>query len=511
MALFEVQPAYKIYAFERGWRIMRYVTEHLFQRTNLAARWWFTKAEDTHIRSMGKGAFVKYWMYVYMGGLYLAGAAQYISAMIIALLFLVLQFLTLVSWAAVCLCTIALLAICTFAYARFYRIFFRCPDCHKQMAIPTFICPTCHERHTRLWPSIYGVFSHRCARCETRLPTLRVKIAALHLMDREALERICPHCNRQMNAAIGSGTNIHIPVVGGPSTGKSNFIVMATREFKEIYEKNYHYAITFTDSRHELDYTENTRRLSTGRPLVKTTDIVARAYNLKLQSPRAFVPKLAYIYDAAGEAYNASENTAQQEYYKYIDGIIFMVDPFAIPAYRRVHEAEILAQKDLIRPSGLDAMQAYERMFTMFEDSIGLRKGRRFSHPIAIVVTKVDVFNLEAEIGSFAAQQLMRRDPSMRREADAIHTLVRDFLCRYELGHFVQNMEIQFSTVRYFSCSALGRLPVPGDARSFVPIRVGEPLIWLLTNVRAIESPDSLASARATRALGPMTIPIRQK
>lgn len=92
-----------------------------------------------------------------------------------------------------------------------------------------------------------------------------------------------------------------------------------------------------------------------------------------------------------------------------------------------------------------------------------------------------------------------------------MNTLVRNFLCRYELGHFVQNVEIQFSNVRYFSCSALGRLPVPGDTRSFIPIRVGEPLIWLLANAKAIESPEHLANARATQVLGPITVPVRRR
>lgn len=511
MALFEVQPAHKIYAFERGWRIMGYVTNHLFQRTNLAARWWFTKAQDAQIRNASKGAFVKYCVYVYMAGMYLAGAAQYLSAITLAALFLALQFIVLVLWAFVSLCMIGLLTVGTFAYSRFYRIFFRCPDCHKQMEIPTFICPTCHEKHTRLWPSIYGVFSHRCLRCETRLPTLGLKIAALHVPERSTLTRVCPHCNREMNPAIGGSTNIHIPVVGGPSTGKSNFLVMATREFKETYEKRHHYSVTFADKRHEQDYQENINRLTQGRPVVKTTEIVARAYNLLIRAPRSSVSKLAYIYDAAGEAYNTSENTTQQEYYKYIDGIVFIIDPFSISAYRHAHEAEVLSQKNLIRPGDLDVMSAYERMFTMFEDSIGLKKRRQFSHPIAIVVTKVDASHLEAEIGTFAAQQLMRADASIKREEDAIHTLVREFLCRYGLSHFVQNIEMQFSNVRYFSCSALGRLPTPGDTRAFVPLRVGDPLIWLLAKVKAIEPPEKLANGRATQVLEPMTIQLRQK
>src|SRR5579872_4619541 len=151
MQMFEVQPAHKIYAFDRGWRIMKYVTHHLFKRTDVAARWWFTKAEDVKTRSATKGMFVKYWFYVYMIGLYLAGGVQYVSAMIIAALFIAIQSIVLSIWVALSVIVIGILAACTFTYARFYRIFFRCPDCHKEMNIPTFICPSCSEQHTRLW------------------------------------------------------------------------------------------------------------------------------------------------------------------------------------------------------------------------------------------------------------------------------------------------------------------------------------------------------------------------
>lgn len=506
MTLFEVQPAHKIYAFDRGWRIMKFVTENLFKRTDIAARWWFAKATDARNYGIGKSLFIKYWSYVLVIGLGMAGAAQYVSAMAVAGLFLVIQSLLLSLWVGISVVMIGILTACTFVYSRFYRIFVRCPDCHKEMPIPTFICPTCNEHHTRLWPSIYGVFSHRCLKCNTKLPTLRLKIPGLKLMERDSITRICPNCTVQLNAVIGVGTNIHIPIVGGPSTGKSNYIVMATREFKQTYESTRNYSVSFVDSKHEQDYNANVRLLSTGHELLKTMDIVAHAYNLKIQSSKSRVPKLAYIYDAAGESVNTSENTKLQEYYKYINGIIFVIDPFSISGYRRIHESAIQRYQNLIRPSALDVMQAYERMFQMFEDSVGLKKGRRFDHPIAIVVTKVDALNLEMEIGADAARNLMAQDPSILSEGDAINILVRDFLNRYGLDHFVRDVELQFSNIRYFSCSALGRLPIGGDSRAFVPIRASDPLVWLLARAKAIEPLQD--NGRMTRVLGPQTVPM---
>jgi hypothetical protein len=63
---------------------------------------------------------------------------------------------------------------------------------------------------------------------------------------------------------------------------------------------------------------------------------------------------------------------------------------------------------------------------------------------------------------------------------------VKDFLCQYSLDNFVRDLEAQLSTVKYFSCSALGRLPSQDDTSSFVPVRVLDPLIWLLISAKAI-------------------------
>jgi len=489
MAIYEIQPAYKIYAFDRGWRIMRYVTEHLFKRTDVAARWWFNKAQDLIRSTASKGWFIKYWVYVIVAGMWLAGATQYVSAMILAAAFLAVQAVVLSAWVGVSVVIMSLLALCTFTYGRFYRIFFRCPDCHKEMPIPTYICPKCGTEHTRLWPSIYGIIKHRCKTCDMRLPTLGP-------LGRNNINRICPHCRRPLNVGVGAGTNIHIPLVGGPSTGKTNYIVMATNEFKQTYETLHHYAVTFTDENHKRNFEANLQRLSHGHELLKTPDIVPQAYNLEIRAPGAWVPKFAYVYDAAGEAFNTNANTSLQEYYKYIHGVIFVIDPFAISEYRRLHQTDIELVRGSLRPSALNVMQAYERMMQMFEASIGIRKGGRYTQPIAIVMTKVDALNLEWEIGMPAAQALMAHDPSIVSEEDAISLLVRHFLYNYGLGNFVRDVESQFTNVKYFSCSALGRLPTQTDTRSFQPIRVLDPLVWLLINAKAIKAVQSQARLR---------------
>lgn len=500
MNLYLPQPAYKIYAFDRGWRIMRYVTTNLFQRTDVQARWWFGKARDLINYSKYKAAYIKYCLYVVVAGLGLAGAAQYITAMIIAALFIAIHAIVLSVWVVLSSLLMAVLAAFTFTYSKFYGIFFRCPDCHFDMPIPLFMCPQCNTEHSRLWPSIYGVFTHRCKTCNTNLP-------ALGPLGRNKLPRICPRCRRPLNAGIGSGTNLHIPIVGGPSTGKTNYIVMATQELKQTYETMHRYSITFTDSIHEQNFHASVQSLSNGQELLKTPDMIPQAYNLSIKGPRAMVPTIAYIYDAAGEVYGRSAHIDNQVYYKYIDGIIFVIDPCAIPTYRRMHQGDISLIQQELRPSLLDVMEAYERMKEMFEASINVRKGQRYPHPIAVVLTKVDALGLEQEIGLPAAHMLMQSDPSIRSEEDAMSTVVRTFLGNYGLDNFVRDLELQFSNVKYFSSSALGRLPLQNDTRAFTPIRVLDPLIWLLSKTKTLKAPRAISRATTRLPEAPQQLP----
>jgi len=489
MNIYTPQPAYKIYAFDRGWRVLKYVVRHLFLRTQAEAEWWFKKAQGVRHWSIGEDWYKVYAAWVVIVGLWIAGGIQYVTATIVAALFIAAQVTALSLWAAISLIGMGVLSICTFAYSRYYRIFFRCPDCHRDMPIPTYICPTCSAEHSRLWPSIYGVLKHRCKACGTRLP-------AISAFGRKRLLRICPHCRRPLNVGIGEGTNVHVPIVGGPSTGKTNYIVMATQALKQTYEGKYGYRITFTDDEHQRNFEANLRQLASGQELLKTPDIVPQAINLKIRAPKARVPKLAYVYDAAGEAFNKSENTSLQEYYKYVDGIILIIDPFSIAAYRRLHQKEIERLRGSLRPSALDVMQTYERMMQMFEASVGLRK-KRYAQPVAVVITKVDALDLEHDIGLPAAHALVASDPALASEDEAISKLVRDFLCSYDLENFVRDLESQFAKVRYFSCSALGRLPNPGDTSSFDPVRVLEPLAWLLTQSKVLSPVQQPARKQA--------------
>jgi hypothetical protein len=485
---FEAQPAYPMYPVDRGWRVARYVAQATFARTRTAAAWWFDHAADFKSNAdAADNAVFTYWWYCVAGGCYLAGGAQYVSAMLFVTVFLLLHVLVLSVWFLGAALLIALLAVYTRAYSLYHRAYYRCPACHRAMDLPVFLC-SCGTEHTRLWPSLYGVLRHTCQPCGRDLPTTERG-------GRKAIDRSCPHCHTPLNAAIGAQTNIHIPVVGGPQSGKSNFIVMATHELATACAATGVATVSFPDPVHEREFQANLGRLLGGRELAKTTAVVPQAYNLSIHRAGRGVGKIVYIYDAAGEAYAAEAASQEQIYFQYAHGVVFIVDPFSIPEYREELGTRVDAVRSSLRPSSAGVMETYERMVTVLESNVGLVRGKRFPHPLAVVVTKADAFDLDDRIGPAAAALRLAREPQLGSEAAAADRLTREFLESHGLENFVRDVDLQFAQVRFFSCSALGRMPNAADGTPFVPERVLEPLDYILGHVGVLPANRLAASA----------------
>lgn len=471
------QSAYLIYPWDRGWRIIEYVRSNLGSRTAGEARPWFDRSEQMSAKSRTADDVQKYWLLSAAGGFLLAGASHFLADRVIVMFFVAAEFSVMAAWYSMSRVAIVSIGAVTKAYAAWFRAHYRCPGCHESMDIPVFTCPTCATDHTRLWPSEYGVLHHMCSGCgTTQLPTTDWN-------GRRAVFRKCPHCSKPLNADIGLLTNVHIPVVGGPSSGKSNLIVTATEQLMRQAQASGSAAFSFPDPAHEREFEASLQRLHRGQELPKTPDLVPQALNISMRRPSDIVGKVVYFYDAAGEAYGTQANALQQSYYRYVDALLFVIDPFGIPSFRDEIAKGLDDVRNSLRPTSVGVMESYERMLEILETSVMLTRGRRFPHPLAVVLTKVDAFNLENVVGAVAARALMAAEPDVRTEGDAIDRLITRFLGYHQLDNFVRDAEQQFRKVRYFSCSALGRMPNPADARPFASVRVLEPLAWVLSEL----------------------------
>jgi GTPase SAR1 family protein len=285
---------------------------------------------------------------------------------------------------------------------------------------------------------------------------------------------------------IGEGNSVHIAVCGGSGVGKTSYIMMAMRELKNMCTKRNvkcnQCIVALTDPIQAQSMEASLRSIKNGEALPATNELTPRASIWKIQLPDMRKQKYIHVYDPAGKVFTTYENVSRQAYYRYADGLIFVVDPFTIQSFNYSYHSENKQTYSVREAGTLDVVQSYERMMNALEMFHSLGKRNRYTLPLAVVVTRVDMPALENEIGGSAARALMIRNSYIASEPEAIHALVRGFLCSHGLDNVVRDMEIHFTHVRYFSCSAQGRTHGLGDGSEFVPIRVLDPLLWLFTH-----------------------------
>jgi len=78
----------------------------------------------------------------------------------------------------------------------------------------------------------------------------------------------------------------------------------------------------------------------------------------------------------------------------------------------------------------------------------------------------------------------------------ALSARCREALARLGEGASLRALEQKFTRLRFFACTALGRMPDPRNLRPFESRGVAEPLLWLLEAPLATEEARALSGPR---------------
>lgn len=349
-----------------------------------------------------------------------------------------------------------------------------CPVCHEKAALPHYFCPNpkCGAVHPRLIPSSYGILRHRC-RCGQRLP-------ATFFLGRGALRSRCPNekCGLLLERSHTEASKLFIPVTGAKSVGKSAFLYSALTELVEERAGALDLSPRFVEETAQRDYDRTREQLARGRRPDVTMDPLPRAITLQLERPGQS-PRVLYLYDPAGEAFADTQGTGLHKYEEYLSGLVFLVDPFAIPEVADEYRSQLAAHEDALRPSTVPVEDTFARILIGMEEYFGLGKGARIKVPVAVVLNKADAFDLEDRIGERAVDARMAAAPAGTTREAVRDALLRDQLRAWGEGPFVQQVETRCARVRYFTCSSLGRMP-DASGHAFAGRGVLDPLLWII-------------------------------
>lgn len=338
------------------------------------------------------------------------------------------------------------------------QIFMVCPHagCYRRIALPIYYCPTCSASHKQLIPGSYGTFRRRC-QCGQLLPTL-------FLFGRNRLPSICPHehCGRPLSTATGAARNLHFPLVGGPTAGKSSLLMATMVELAQQATAGL-LKLELPEKKDERLFAACKEAFASGQLIAKTAEYSPNAFLAALVDSRRR-RAVVYAYDAAGELFQGTDQLQRQEYYSYLHGIMLVIDPYSLPQALQENGADLVQPG---RPSSEQPEAVYGRMVETLRGFSG--QTGQLSHPLAVVLTKTDALAGSAQLQGGGTD----------RARDAASAAVKQWLEQHGAGNLVRTIHKDFTDVKYFACSALGRMPGE-SSRPFVPVGVLRPFAWLV-------------------------------
>lgn len=326
---------------------------------------------------------------------------------------------------------------------------------------------------------------------------------------RQNWKKVCPNCHFPLphKTAIGEVRSRPFAIIGARSAGKSNFFAVLLKQLERRYGPEVGFSIYGEETLHVKDMkivgsevlyrerygdrlwdpddrmaVDQTKSLSTDGelriPLIYRIEAPKQLHQI-FTRPFAYANSInAVIFDAAGEDMNDPDRMRQ--YYKFLSGaagIIFLIDPFQYPGLRELLPADVRKRTKI----EVDPTEIVSKVLHLFEQQAGLKSGQKVKVPVAFALTKSDMLR-----GMVHASSPILRDSTHdrgfnREDSERVSEDIAQMIKDKGGGHLVHLAASRFQTHRFFAVSALGELPDEHmRIRSVSPLRVADPLLWLL-------------------------------
>ncbi|MEU7165312.1 hypothetical protein AB0A70_11790 [Streptomyces morookaense] len=326
--------------------------------------------------------------------------------------------------------------------------------------------------------------------------------------------RVCRRCHSDLPSDYCDQDSRIIALVGAKATGKSTYVTVLVNELRHRVGGAYRASLAAMGADTQRRDRETAAELYERLQLPGATRPAALGFNDPLLY-RLSVPARSRLgagsrhtalvfFDAAGEDLRNAE--AMDRYTAYLaaaDGIILLVDPLQLPSVR-----------DELAGTGGPPLPPVETSPQQIAADVAgqLRSHRRagsrgrLSTPVAVALTKTDMLrpllSPQSPLHGNASHHGGALDDADRT---AVHEEVRSLLGSWDGGALHRQLESDFSDVGLFGLSALGA-PPPSDAPADAPksgpqpVRVEDPLLWLLARRNLLPVRKQGRAARAEGA-----------
>lgn len=459
MAKRQPQPARASYFFGKGYRDLGGTIAGAWSRNINSAKRHLQAARDARVLS-------------FRGALHLVAAlCVFFYGTIITVFTSVIHIGILFAFFVLVYLGFALVYLIDSIYTLLHKIKNACPNssCQASFRIPVYECDQCGAKHTRLVPGKYGILKRRC-NCGAKLPTT-------FMNGRGKLKAYCPDCGQSLSGDTAS-RQYAIPVIGGPSVGKTCYINMAIDQLMNDVATDRNWEVNFITEEDKQIHASTMAAMRQGSAPLKTESEALTAYQMMIKLPKEKIGRRVYVYDIAGERFATSGDVQKNNAYTYADGFIFLIDPLSIARFAGEVQDEI--NIDSYRASSKDFDDILNIMLINLEKMFGLSSKDMIKMNLAVVINKCDIPGLDEKVGDVAVEQYLADHPEVTDRAEAKNAVCKEFLENYDAGNFVRAAESKFKCVQYFTSSALGhnKEGVPYEGKNVV-----EPLLWIMSKV----------------------------
>lgn len=367
------------------------------------------------------------------------------------------------AWTALSFLSFLPLRLCHWLWLQIRKITYKCPydDCRFR-GLPIHIC-SCGAEYADLEPNFYGVFHHTCCHKDEniKLPTL---------VGRNRLPRLCGGCHRPLlHSSLGELREWPIFVMGAPNAGKTVFLTQAVRQLLKVLGERPGSIVRLDSEIQQREHAQHVRLLDSGQVLVKTAGDVMTALGLAVRIPKR-LRALVYLFDKPGEYFQSMRQFGKMQGIEGLKGIVLLVDPFSLPGLEE-HAHRLSGS---LKPSETPFHTIASNLIHVVEQMLHGGEQRQCDVPLAVVLSKADAFPVSAYPFLAGLIGLDHQDP------EGLQRSCRDALRKLGGDDSVRLLEQKFKTIRYFACTATGRMPDLRDTTPFHPAGVQQPLLWLL-------------------------------
>jgi hypothetical protein len=163
---------------------------------------------------------------------------------------------------------------------------------------------------------------------------------------------------------------------------------------------------------------------------------------------------------------------------------MLLLDPLQLPMVRDL----VPVPEKAILDSGEPPISVLARVTEMLRSSHGIASRKKVPIPVAVVFSKVDA--LFPVLGDNHPIRQVNGSHALPEDGGSVHEHVRGLLHQWGADNVDAHLRLNYKTFRYFAVSALGAPPAGKDlaAEGIRPLRVEEPLLWLMQTLRLLKT-----------------------